>query len=115
MMVVMGGISCSCQYHRIGCLSLLGYARSLLRVVGRCLIRIFSVHIIPRVWVIPSGMFRARQGGRDRVQLKNPAVAGLQDPRTLSSARDVIERPVHIASPWALLRYSCSLAHLIAL
>jgi len=82
MMNVMGGITASCQHCQIGCWSLLGYSRSLLRVVRHRLMRKFSVHPIPRVHIVPSGMFRTRQGERDRVQSKNPAVAGLRDPRT---------------------------------
>jgi len=96
MMNVMGGITASCQHCQIGCCSLLGYSRSLLRVVGHRLMRKFSVHPIPRVHIVPSGMFRVRQGERDRVQSKNPVVAGLRDPRTPP------ERPCcnRAPSPW---------------
>jgi len=109
---MMGGITASCQHCRIGCWSLLGYSRSLLRVVGHCLMRKFSVHPVPRVHIVPSGMLRAHQGERDWVQSKNPAVAGLQDPRTLLSTCAVIERPVswpHASRPPALRMLPSSL------
>ena len=77
VMDVMGGITATCQHHQFGCWPLLGYSRSLLRVVGRCLMWKFSVHIVPTVCIVPSGMFRVLQGERDRAQSKIPAVAGL--------------------------------------
>jgi len=69
-----------------------------------CLMRKFSVHPIPRVRIVPSGMFRTRQGERDRVQSKNPAVAGLQDPRTPP------ERPCCNRAPSALAPCAMSAA-----
>ena len=51
-----------------------------------------TVHPAPRVWIDPSGMFLAHQGERDRVHSENPVVAGLWDPKTPLSARDVIGR-----------------------
>ena len=67
MINVMGGITATCQRCQIGCWSLLGYSRLLLQVVGHHLMRKFTVHPIPRVRIVPSGMFRVRQGERDRV------------------------------------------------
>jgi len=53
---------------------------------------VVTVHPAPMVWINPSGMFWTRQGERDMVHSENPVVAGLQDPITPLSARDVIER-----------------------
>ena len=47
-------------------------------------------------------MFYMRQGERDRPHSKNPVVAGLRDPKTPLSARDVIER-----SPAGIMRWGC--------
>jgi len=108
MMNVMGGITASCQHCQIGCWSLLGYSRSLLRVVGHCLMRKFSVHPIPRVHIVPSGMFQTRQGERDRVQSKNPAVAGLRDPRT-PSEHPCCNRVPSALAPHAMSAVPCML------
>jgi len=53
---------------------------------------VVTVHPAPMVWINPSGMFCMRQGERDRAHSENPVVAGLRDPKTPLSARDVIER-----------------------
>jgi len=57
---------------------------------------VVTVHPAPRVWIVPSGMFSACQGERDRVHSENLVVAGLRDPKTPLSAHDVIERPVSL-------------------
>jgi len=82
VMDVMGGITATCQHHQIGRWPLLGYLRSLLRLVGHHLMQKLSVHIVPMVCIVPSAMFRVRQEERNRVQSKNPILAGLQDPKT---------------------------------
>ena len=41
-----------------------------------------SIHIVPMVCIVPSGMFRVCQEEWNRVQSKNPRVAGLRDPKT---------------------------------
>jgi len=51
-------------------------------------------------------MFLARQGGRDGVHSQNPVVAGLRDPKTPLSARDVIERSRIALHIWGCLGHA---------
>jgi len=51
---------------------------------------VVTVHSVPMVCINPSGMFCARQGGRDRVHSQNPVVAGLRDPKTPLSAQKLM-------------------------
>ena len=82
VMDVMGGITATCQHRQIGHWPLLGYSRSLLRLVRHHLMQKLSVHIVPMVCIVPSAMFRVRQEEQNRVQSKNPILAGLRDPKT---------------------------------
>jgi len=84
VMDVMGGITATCQHRQIGCWLLLGYLHSLLWLVGHHLMQKLSIHIVPIVCIVPSAMFWVRQEERNRVQSKNPILAGLWDPKTPS-------------------------------
>jgi len=73
-----------------------GHCWALMLTLAARLMRKFSMHPVPRVCIVLSGMSWARQGEQDMAQSKNPVVAGLRDPRT------PLERPCCNPAPGAL-------------